>query len=100
MSEKIEPALSEEEWEDVLRIVSVHGPDGLALAVGYEDCIGPNEEARAYSIAINNAALPDDDRRKITREMVNDLRRIDSEEYPPLSRIADALESYLPPETP
>lgn len=61
-------------------------------------------------IAVANAALPDSDPRKITRAMVVELRKralghpLGYGEWsknppdPELTKIADALESYLPPE--
>ena len=60
--------------------------------------------AAALYIALANHALPDGDPRKITRGMVNALREI-AADHPwdeALSSIAtgiaDALDSYLPPE--
>jgi hypothetical protein len=57
----------------------------------------------ATVIALANAALPNDDPHKITRAMIDEIRHA-SDEVPyagiELDRIADALASYLPPETP
>lgn len=104
MSEKIEPALSAEEWATALEPDS---RDALAYEVTY--LWGRSRPAGA--IAIANTALPDSDPRKITREMVDEVRRVASainpsaadadgeESVRSLARIADALESYLPQET-
>lgn len=94
MSERITPALTPEEWE-----YAMHEDvrDGLAYEVTY--LWGRSRQAGA--IALANAALPDDDPRKITRERVNILRELWAEcpyEYQTaLRELADALESYLPP---
>jgi len=67
------------------------------------DAIGDGDQERAAIVAMNNAALPPDDPRKITRETVRTIRLAralcpkggvaDRE----LSQIANALEAYLPP---
>lgn len=113
MSEKIEPALSAGEWTraeidddgSALRIV-----DGRLV----NEAWGQPVDRPAAVIALANAALSDSDPRKITREWVKALRdEAERAEYtervqdnagysaiePTLARqIADALESYLPPE--
>lgn len=102
MTDRLDPALSAEEWREFQRDLQ-HGleigllPDGVGYEVAH--C--------AYYIAVNNAALPDTDPRKITREWVtflreqavgafsSDYRGADAAEF---TAMADALESYLPPE--
>jgi hypothetical protein len=84
VTDGVEPALTPKEWEDFAldpRFWLEH--DGEA-----RDC--------AQEIAINNAALPDTDRRKITRERLAVLRDPAYRESE-LSEFVDALESYLPP---
>lgn len=118
MSDKIEPALTPDEWREIRKAATEAGTDSLSLI--YDDAIGPTDATRAYCIAINNFALPDSDPRRITREWVNGLRaraansrdsyrhgqdlmntRIMEDArraYELFDAIADALESYLPPE--
>lgn len=131
MSERIEPALTPKQWE--IRAVrlptddayaSVYGfrvegaeGHGLRLEVDVFNAEHPDEmasheipsNALPALIALANAALPDSDPRKITREKIALLRiehisECDGDvcEYPTreLAAFADALESYLPPETP
>lgn len=94
MSEKIEPALTPEQWRDSDRtITEMVG----ALPERAEDMVS--------LVALANAALPDSDHRKITREMVGRLRWAASHAGESnggaqqcIDAIADALESYLPPE--
>lgn len=114
MSEKIEPALTAQEWADAREPDS---SEGLAYEVTYLW----GRSRPAGTIAIANAALKDDDRRKITRDKIIQLRSVAHflEEsdgrlavaWPPdgnpwrkaaaeLRTTADVLESYLPPETP
>lgn len=116
MSEQIEPTLSAEEWvasrnglglgvdvgdgytfaylvDGSLRVATEHG-----LAVG--TVTGP-----ARIVAVANAALCDDDPRKITRDKLAVLLGAfgapifvpNSEESAEMKRFLDALESYLPP---
>ena len=105
MSEKIEPAMTQAQWEHMKREHSA----GIALLPG-----AGNAQQCASMIAAYNDALPDSDPRKITRDDIEALRRIcRSAVYQfqkstgavlpdgkVVERIADALESYLPPETP
>lgn len=106
MTDKIEPALTPEEWRDAL---SEDMRDGLAYEVSY---LWGRERPHA-AIAIANAALPDSDPRKLAREMVRYLLEIarfcesvseertgEIEPETKLRDIAAALESYLPPEIP
>ena len=111
---KIAPALTALEWEEALA-----WPHGLLdYLVKPGDAIGYGkdkpEDLRAL-IALANAALPDDDPRKITREKIATLREMvgyaagaytssgESEDLKAdeafLSPFLDALESYLPPES-
>jgi len=96
---KIEPALSEQEWAAVLETIEIKRERQLA----------PSADQCAHDIAVANAALPDSDPRKITRATIEDIRsaaeqiQLDPEEYYRGRRLlsfADALASYLPPETP
>jgi hypothetical protein len=92
MSEKIEPALSAEEWKHAQES-GRHGHGVRAVEIYRE-------------IAHLNAALLDSDPRKITRGQIERLRRAvaiavsesrDSDASFGLM-LLDALESYLPPE--
>jgi hypothetical protein len=93
MTDRLEPALSEEEW------ARVH--DGTARWAVLD--MAP--EVQRKMIALANAALPDDDPRKITWEMVTVIREAAhvpqhdgaTWEDERVTRIADTLESYLPP---
>lgn len=92
MSEKIEPALSPEEWSEAIRNPIQWGING------------DEPHITVQQIAVANAALPSGDPRKITREKVEMMRRA-AWNVPDgysgnlaLSEFADALESYLPPE--
>ena len=94
MTEKIEPALSAEEWAGKVEYeYSVnHGSEYLAD--------GP--EAAHKIIALANHELPDDDPRKITREKLTAFVRMDLRGPPGVpghfTEFLRALESYLPPE--
>lgn len=135
MTPPIPPALTPEEWADAI--------EGDSIAIGVEpprsplsaDCHSPvtltracddDEEGQIFSdcvqvfaseapalIALLNAALPDDDPRKITREWGVRLRNaalklesMSTDEGPPwavrqapeLRAMAAALDSYLLPE--
>lgn len=114
----VEPALSAEEW--ALRLKGDHNvyEDGIApngvgvithqgLAVTYDTGFLLDIEAKYVRalIAVANAALPDDDPRKITWGMVSDLRqaaarlvRTGDHRGVDLAGHADALASYLQPE--
>ena len=102
MADRIEPAASPHEWQVFL----ANGMDQL-MPRYFAQCDHPS------FIAKHNAALPDSDRRKITREWVTALRQIAQaiedadvmetevppEHAPVLRAFANALESYLPPES-
>jgi hypothetical protein len=113
MSEKIEPALSAEEWKagrfgDQSQFVEISGVGDLDVA--NEDRYSGQVVDAVKVIALANAALPDSDPRKITREKILLVRSaIVHEPYAgssspnpdgaaALQAFADALESYLPPE--
>lgn len=114
MPEKIEPALSAEEFREIDEAGSIASAVDW-IAMGKES---PDAQAAA-AIAVANHMLPDSDFRKITRTHVNALRfaadalrergagwaekgvspGIENEQAKTVARLADALESYLPPET-
>jgi hypothetical protein len=121
MTDRIEPALTAEEWKQRIVGYLEDYEDGVPyvkdgeFGVGGDTYFGTVNPVQA--IALANAALPDDDPRKITREWVIDIRDIadslageiaewvgDSPrteaQIARLRGYADALESYLPPETP
>jgi hypothetical protein len=95
----ITAALSSEEWRQEAQARRTFGRSMDSL-------VGDAPDVCAYLIALNNHALPDADRRKIRHHWICWLR----EEVDILTRggagagaliaaeIADALESYLPPE--
>jgi hypothetical protein len=102
MTDRIEPALTAEEWA---KRVGVYGWDyGSGFIVDRPHAI----------IAVLNAALPDADPRKITRKHIAMLREagrqrdslsppyldITLDDAAELLAFADALESYLPPASP
>lgn len=116
MSEKIEPALTAEQWaeiqsapiesDDLYPLAPVARCEVLAKIVGfaaYSDDAWYIPDPVA-AIAACNAALPDDDPRKITREKLDDLRAgldvgEDTRNDESAARaFLDALESYLPPD--
>lgn len=102
MADKIEPALTSEEWRK---------PSLDIIAEQITDQYGHIEwdpHSPEKVIAAANALLPDSDPRKITREMVAFLRSWQKEcaesynsnmedDAPTFAALADALESYLPP---
>lgn len=95
MADPIPLALDAAEWAHAL---DEEVREGLAYEVTY--LWGRSRPAAA--IALANAALPDDDPRKITREDVDNLRGILSGDAwavakADIKRLADTLESYLPP---
>lgn len=123
MSDRIEPALDAEEWESKVArrgagypsFIAMPEPGltvvGAASAYEHEQSVEVVTGAIPALIALANAALPDDDPRKITRSTVNELRAVAAQlptmgagpngediPDPDLSHLADALESYLPPE--
>lgn len=116
MSHEIEPALTAGEWAQVKA-------SPLPLHLTYDDAIGTDVAERIYCIALNNYALPDDHLAKITRGWVAALRELSAAIHAAhgakmigsvrivgpagtshistgddFGAMADALESYLPPE--
>lgn len=127
MSDRIPIALTVEEW-GAMRVEFVGLPDlvfhddgdGMELVACGDDGsalekwkfnVAPDIDLPAL-IALANAALPDDDPRKITREWVREIcyaaeaaawgdgaqNESDRQAAAALNAIAAALESYLPPE--
>lgn len=115
---KIEPALTAEEWEQrtyrsitgrefshiEAQGVQLHD-NGVMVLVGLDDDRDINASPAAL-IALANAALPDSDPRKITREKIEHMKAIAESIRPTtsneshigfLEEFATALESYLPP---
>lgn len=99
MSEKIEPALTPEQW------ASLQGNEFARYDMAKRFATG-TEGTTVGLIALLNAALPDSDPRKITRAHVDFLRScaIDADasdnrgwDAEPLREIANLLEAYLPP---
>lgn len=127
MSEKIEPALSAEEWagqpiahlgfigeEEELAGPFVLDSDGSGVAVHEGDLYLAYDRFHSTTfsrpdavIAVANAALLDSDRRKITREKIATLRsgldcvpQAEGDQhaaYQAADAFLDALESYLSP---
>lgn len=109
---KIERALTEQEWRLLTSWLAGKMPGGKVRGMVVMDL---PDEHRAGAIAVANAMLEDDDRRKITREWITTIRdnaywMIGANDSPAgkernnkasadLVAIADALESYLPPES-
>ena len=108
MTDRIEPALTPEEWAN-------KGYPAIDGYFDFENCVvdtggGWGGEPGRFIpglIALANAALPDDDKRKFRREHIAALRNAtvrdvigdeDREQTSILRNLADALESYLPPE--
>jgi hypothetical protein len=105
---EIEPVLSPEEWAYQLR---TDEPLSLRIERAASEII-PLDASQHFGavqlIALANASLADGDPRKITYAMVDEIyeeaREYDYRGLTPdpgeiLDRIADALASYLPPET-
>ena len=96
MTDRIEPALTPDQWarywmeaEEMVRDTDATVQDYLAREY-------PNP---AREIALANAALPDDDPRKITRADVHELAYMaDQTDNDALLRIAAKLDALLPPE--
>lgn len=114
MREKIEAALSMDEWAnrsvtrfDVQPIVVVNLPgDSIAIRIDSSGSIVAEKPGTLAAImAMANDALPDTDPRKITWALVKHLRdtaytAADGYSGPTwLADLADALASYLPPES-
>jgi hypothetical protein len=132
MTKRFEPALAPEEWRLVLRELTripepaMEGQDTLPTFRAMDRIMGAvswrSGDPHAARIAVENAALPDTDPRKITPEVIEEMRYAcrglrqilqqlhadDRDQWPDdaithadrarqLERFADALESYLPP---
>jgi hypothetical protein len=105
MTERIEPALTAEEWAS---IQAGNGIPYMTRCSVVDDLRGLDDGDTHAAIAYANHLLPDSDPRKITREMVDDLRMAASglrheygsvdEDAASVDRVSDVLESYLPPE--
>jgi hypothetical protein len=133
VSEKIEPALTPEEWaggpddldrpEDGIAAPQAFDGDptdryaaGVSVFEGSLQLIYDEFHVTPFGrpaavIAVANAALPDSDPRKITREMVTRIQHaghyahngrevMTPDKLDALLAIAKALESYLPPQFP
>jgi hypothetical protein len=108
MTGRIEPALTKEEWATLREQVC----SNEGVAAWLDECYQPDEVGAVRIIAAMNYRLPDSDPRKITRARVDALREvareIDAENKGMITQcgwaddflngLADALESYLPPE--
>lgn len=104
----IEPALTPDEWIAFTSELQRLREQGLDMSSSvYGDEVGWDTAGCAANIALNNAALPDSDPRKVAPETVRRLRAIseairnehqnwDAKAF--LAALADSLESYLPPE--
>ena len=118
---KIAPALTPEEWREKLAVradgtalwpISITFLSALHIQITRDiDFTAEKPATLTALIALANAALPDDDQRKITRTKLDLLREaaeMISQEYDApgndstmvvgLRALADALASYLPPE--
>jgi hypothetical protein len=103
---KIEPALSAEEWQFIDAALGDNFWQKKSRAARLDHTIheattdgsGEAKPITEYAkvIAAANAALPDSDPRRITRERLEMLRQHSREVD--LAEWADALESYLPSE--
>lgn len=111
MSEKIEPALSRQEWNEYLAAIE----GWRAANSGTYPATAFSGQSPADAVARNNAALPDDDSRKLSILDVRALRRTADrlaaslagdlktkaeadDDCERLRRLARIVESYLPPE--
>ena len=120
MAETIAPALTPEEWQQKSALLEAHMGRDTAVSVvdshfvlrahdtwrgeRYTAAVSATPHHLVRIIALANAALPDDDPRKITRVTIAEIRNaaenVDHEWGGPdadLWRIADVLESFLPP---
>ena len=107
----LEPALRDDEWRNGrvswLRetgiALSLAGELGLLIEGSQHITIGKNGHRLTALIAMANAALSDEDPRKLTRAHLDALRAAtdeknggSSENTECLRQLANALESYLP----
>jgi hypothetical protein len=110
MTERIEPALTAEEWAS---IQAGNGIPYMTRCSVVDDLRGLDDGDMPAAIAYANHLLPDSDPRKITRRWVERLERYaqelsdeadQSEDEETIewaeavSQMAEALDSYLPPE--
>lgn len=102
MTDKIEPALTAEEW-------AAYRKRGVTLSSAIDDFLDLLPEELARGIALANFSLPDDDPLKITREDVAILRGVldilasyaTVNAHPAIqlaNGLAAKLEALLPPE--
>lgn len=114
MTDKIASVMDAEKWQRVLAYQQ------LGRERGYDPCAIVAHEPPEAVMAIGNAALPDDDPRKITRKALEALQLIlgfcsektvgfggwchdDAMALPVAKQLMEALASYLPcnvPESP
>jgi hypothetical protein len=97
MTDRIEPVMTADDWAHALKV-------GLRE---YDSAVADTPWHCAYVIALNNAALPSTDPRKITRERIEHIRDMlgadsswtgaSDEDFARAQHILDALASYLPP---
>ena len=122
MTDRIKPALTAEEWRGRIippdhpfpRYGEANYPDADGMPYIFYGEFGVSAEGYfcgvnpAQAIALANAALPDDDKRKLRREHIAALRNAtvrdvigdeDREQTNTLRNLADALDSYLPRRT-
>jgi hypothetical protein len=102
VTDKIEPVMTQDEWKEFWRDVSATRASGASPVLVVHD--GDPRTQLPQIIARANALLPDSDPRKITHVLAARLRvTVDhaggAGAGPTwLADLADALESYLPPE--
>ena len=102
MTDKIEPVLSTDDWKAFWRDVSATRASGASPVLVVHD--GDPRTQLPQIIARANALLPDSDPRKITHVLVARLRVTAEHAGGPgagptwLADLADAMDSYLPPE--
>jgi hypothetical protein len=116
MTDNIHPALTPEEWKEQYAVrpegtamwpISFHREyRGLHIPVTADVALTVEKPKTIIAImAAANASLPDDDPRKLTRDMVDDLRDAAafyadnhrSSMFRAVKRVADAIEAILPP---
>lgn len=101
MTDRIEPVLSASEWALAKHCYGTNEERTLALLC-HRDGNWKSKEYQPILIALANAALPDSDPRKITRETVRAILAarttypFGSASHRELIQIAAALASYLP----
>jgi hypothetical protein len=119
MPERIEPALTPEEWAAGMKALGAVRADSVFLnrsenavyfgirshdtwrGEPYTGAVVASKRSMAAVIAIANAALPDDDPRKITWEKIDawidTCDAVGAWENATIRTFANALASYLPP---